>query len=212
MEETLRLPYLNQTKPANLHLTNEDAMIDAARAGDLEAFNQLVVRYQDRAYGLAYRIMADEAAAADATQEAFISAYKHLDSFRGGSFKSWLYRIVVNACYDALRYHRRRAAISLDPSLDEDEYASRFITSAEADCPDMIVQRRELAKLLQHHIARLPIDQRTVLVLSDVQGLSYQEIAEATRSSLGTVKSRLSRGRARMRQSLWPHLKSMQLV
>lgn len=184
---------------------DEAALIQSARKGDLDSFNALVLVYQHQVYNLAYRIMATEAAAADATQEAFISAYKNLKSFRGGSFKSWLLRIVTNACYDELRRKKRRPAISLDELTDEQDNDLEFDVPSPEDGPETVVQRRELAELIQIGITTLPEDQRVALVLSDVQGLSYDEIAGLTNTNLGTVKSRLSRGRAKLREYLQAH-------
>jgi RNA polymerase sigma-70 factor (ECF subfamily) len=148
--------------------------------------------------------VADESAAADAAQEAFIAAYRRLHTFHAGSFKSWLFRIAINKCYDALRAQRRRSSVSLTELTDDHDESPCYLTAAHSDSPEAIVQQRELTDLLQRHIADLPIDQRTVLVLSDVHGLSYGEIAALTRLRLGTVKSRLSRGRARLRDDLEP--------
>jgi RNA polymerase sigma factor (sigma-70 family) len=182
--------------------THEEALIQDARRGDLEAFNSLVLSHQDRVYNLTYRILGDEAAAADATQEAFILAYRHIHRFERGSFFAWLYRIATNVCYDVLRYQKRRPAVSFTQLGGDDEDEREIDLPAHEDGPEAVVQRRELAALLQQHIAALPIDQRTVLVLSDVQGLSDKEIAGIMRTNLGTVKSRLSRARAKMRRSL----------
>ena len=181
--------------------THEAALIQAARHGDLDAFNSLVLLYQERVYNLAYRILGDEAAAADATQEAFLLAYRHMPRFTQGSFFAWLYRITTNVCYDALRYQKRRPMLSFTQlSGDDEEHAIDL--PVHDDGPETIVQRHELARVLQQHIDALPIDQRTTLVLSDVQGLSDKEIASIMRTNVGTVKSRLSRARAKMRRSL----------
>ena len=182
--------------------TDEEAIVQSARAGDLEAFNTLVLMHQDRVYNLAYRILGDQAHAADAAQEAFILAYRHIRRFHTGSFMAWLYRITTNVCYDAIRYHKRRPAVSftqLSTAVDDDH---ELDLPAHEDGPETLLQRRELAALLQRHISALSIDQRTVLVLSDVQGFSDKEIAAIMRSNVGTVKSRLSRARAKLRQSL----------
>ncbi len=181
---------------------DEAALIESARKGSLDAFNTLVLTYQHQVYNLAYRIMGEEAAASDATQEAFISAYKNLKSFRGGSFKSWLMRIVTNACYDDLRRRKRRPATSLDELTDGEDGEAEFDVPTPEDGPEIIAQRHELAGLIQQGITTLPDDQRIVLVLSDVQGMSYEEIASITNSNLGTVKSRLSRARAKLREYL----------
>lgn len=184
---------------------DENALIQSARKGDLDSFNSLVLVYQHQVYNLAYRIMGDEAPAADATQDAFISAYKNLKSFRGGSFKSWLLRIVTNACYDDLRRKKRRPAISLDELMNNEETDVEYDVPSGEDGPEVIAQRHELAELIQTGITTLPEDQRVTLVLSDVQGLSYEEIAGMTHTNLGTVKSRLSRGRAKLREYLQLH-------
>ena len=184
---------------------DENTLIQSARKGDVDAFNRLVLVYQHQVYNLAFRIMGEEASATDATQEAFISAYNHLKDFRGGSFKSWMLRIVTNACYDDLRRRKRRPATSLDDLVGGEDGESEFDLPSTADSPETIVQRREVADLIQRGITTLPDDQRIVVVLSDVQGMSYEEIAEITRTNLGTVKSRLSRGRARLREYLQAH-------
>jgi RNA polymerase sigma factor (sigma-70 family) len=181
-------------------MMDELALIASAQKGDLRAFNQLVVLYQSMAYNVAYRILSDPDAAADATQDAFFSAYKAIKKFRGGSFKAWLLRIVTNACYDQLRIKKRRPTSSLDDLPVEAEH-SHFLRD-ESEAPDELLERQELGHLLHSGISALPLEQRAVLVLSDVQGLSYQEVAGIMDLSLGTVKSRLSRGRARLRDFL----------
>jgi RNA polymerase sigma-70 factor (ECF subfamily) len=179
---------------------DEQALIASARKGDARAFNQLVLLYQSMAYNVAYRILSDPDAAADATQDAFLSAFKAMGKFRGGSFKAWMLRIVTNACYDQLRSKQRRPADSLDDLPVEEDHI-RYLRD-DAERPDEFVERQELNRLIQAGIGKLPDDQRIVVVLSDVQGMSYQEIAEVTGASLGTIKSRLSRGRAKLRDYL----------
>jgi len=182
---------------------DETQAIRAAQKGDLAAFNRLVLAYQGMAYNVAYRIVGDADAAADACQEAFLSAFKGIRQFRGGSFKSWILRIVTNACYDQLRYHGRRPSDSLEEMAESAEYLPSLVNGRER--PEEHALRRELDELIQAGITGLPPDQRVVLVLSDVQGFSYQEIADITDSSLGTVKSRLSRARSKLRDYLSEH-------
>jgi len=179
---------------------DETALIASARQGDARAFNQLVLLYQSMAYNLAYRILNDPHAAADATQDAFVSAFKAMPKFRGGSFKAWILRIVTNACYDQLRRKQRRPTESLDSLPIEPDHISYLRDPAEQ--PSEYAERQELNRALQLGIQTLPLEQRTVVILSDVQGLSYQEIAQVTGLSLGTVKSRLSRGRSKLRDYL----------
>jgi len=181
--------------------TDEDELIQVAQRGSLDAFNELVLTYQHRVYNLAFRILGDPAAASDATQETFISAYQKLSGFRGGSFISWLLRIVSNNCYDELRRQKRRPAISLEDFGEVDEEANPVLTNGH-ESPEESVSRWELAEVLQQAINTLSPDQRVVLVLSDVEGMSYAEIADTVDIPLGTVKSRLARGRAALRDLL----------
>jgi RNA polymerase sigma-70 factor (ECF subfamily) len=179
---------------------DEASLIADAQKGKVDAFNELVLTYQSQVYNLAYRIMGDPASAADATQDAFISAYQSLSRFRGGSFKSYLLRIVTNRCYDELRRRKRRPATSFeDVEIDED--ANPMLVDGGED-PEGYTERQEMADLIQSGIETLPADQRVALVLSDVQGMSYQEIAEVTEVALGTVKSRLARARSKLRDYL----------
>lgn len=180
---------------------DENKLIHAARHGDIDAFNRLVLAYQDTAYTVAYRIIGEPDAAADATQEAFISAYYKLDQFQGDRFKSWLLRIVTNACYDELRRRQRRPAASLD-GLENVTFRPDPDLNPVPESPEQHAQRRELNRAIQDCLDALPDDQRVVAVLVDVEDYAYQEIVAITGLPLGTVKSRLSRARARMRDCL----------
>lgn len=183
----------------------EAQLIAAAQSGDLEAFNELVRRYQDRLYTVAYRIMGDHDSAADAMQEALIAAFRGIRKFRGGSFRAWLTRIVTNACYDELRRRRRRPQSSLEALFVVDQSPEAELTLPPVEGPEFYAERQELADLLHRAIQCLPEDQRAVLVLSDIEGYSYEEIAEILRVPVGTVKSRLSRARMRVRDFLLAH-------
>jgi RNA polymerase sigma-70 factor (ECF subfamily) len=178
----------------------EQHLIDGSRNGDAEAFNQLVRLYEGRIYNLCLRMLSDSESAADATQDAFISAFRNIRRFRGGSFKSWLFRIATNTCYDVLRARKRRPTTSLDEVLAADDHI--YEPPDPGESPDAFVLRRELGAAIQHALEMLPDDQRAVLILSDIQGMSYGEIAQVVGANLGTVKSRLSRGRARLRDVL----------
>ena len=180
---------------------DEAKLIESAQRGKVDAFNELVLAYQDRVYNLAYRIMGDPASASDAAQETFIAAYHSIDRFRGGSFKSYLLRIASNKCYDELRRRKRRPATFFEDLSEVDEEANPALING-GEGPEEYVEQREMARLIQAGIETLPPGQRVTLALSDVQGMSYQEIAEATDISLGTVKSRLARARAKLRDYL----------
>lgn len=177
------------------------ALINEAQRGGangVNAFNTLVLQHQTSAYNLAYRLIGDADAAADATQEAFISAYNHIMQFRGGSFKAWLMRIVTNACYDEIRRRKRRPAVSLDDPESDTEL--QLVSPSEG--PESLAQRSALNRVIQDCLDGLPTEQRLVTVLCDVQGYDYQEIATIAKASLGTVKSRISRARQRLRDCL----------
>ncbi len=184
---------------------DEPALIKEAQRGDLDSFNRLVLEYQSVVYNVAYRIMGEAASASDATQDAFISAYKNIGGYRGGSFKGWLMRIVTNACYDELRRRKRRPAASLealtvvDAGPDADGEAQLV---SEADSPESHAERVELVDAIQHCLDALPDDQRTAVVMCDVQGMNYSEIAASMRTALGTVKSRIARARLKLRDCL----------
>ena len=182
---------------------DEVALIEAARRGDLDSFNRLVLAYQDMIYNQAYRMMGEMEGAEDAAQDAFISAFRNLGSFRGGSFKAWLLRIVTNVCYDELRRRKRRPTTPLEPldQNDEEIESPRWISDPSAS-PEETAEQAELAKAIQHCLEDLPPDFRTVVVLVDIQGMDYCEAAQVVRTPLGTVKSRLARARSRLRDCL----------
>ncbi|MCS6803333.1 MAG: sigma-70 family RNA polymerase sigma factor [Chloroflexota bacterium] len=181
----------------------EEQLILASQAGDIQAFNQLIERYQTQVYNLCRRMLGDPELAADATQETFLNAFEHIGRFRGGTLKTWLLRIAANACYDVMRHRKRRPATSLDEILDDEDDPKDFAGNGEL--PEQFALRRELRQLLLRALNQLPPEQRMVVILSDIQGLSYDEIAEVTRAELGTVKSRLSRARAKLRDFLERH-------
>lgn len=179
---------------------DDQTIIARVLKGEHNAFNDLVLTYQNLAYSVAFRILQNESAAADAVQDSFIKAYRALSTFNGGSFKSWLTRIVVNTCYDMLRVQQRRATDSLDELPVEHEYIPALVDHAEG--PEAYAERMELNGWIEHGLRALPADQRTVLALCDIHGYAYEEIAEVTGLPMGTVKSRISRARTRLRDYL----------
>jgi RNA polymerase sigma-70 factor (ECF subfamily) len=182
---------------------DEIALIQAARDGDLDSFNRLVLAYQDLVYNHAFRMVGEEESADDATQNTFISAYNHLGSFRGGSFKAWLLRIVTNACYDELRRRKRRPTVPLEPLDDagEEVESARWMVDP-ADQPEQQVEQAELQRAIQHCLDNLPGDFRTTVIMVDVQGMDYFEASQAIGKPIGTIKSRLARARLRLRNCL----------
>ena len=182
---------------------DEGALIQAAKEGDINAFNHLVQVYQDLVFNQAYRMMGEPDYAADASQEAFISAYRNIRSYRGGSFRAWLLRIVTNACYDELRRRQRRPTTSLEP-LDDggEEIESPQWLADPGETPEDSLERTELGSAIQNCLDELPLDFRSVVILVDVQGMDYSEAALAVGKPVGTIKSRLARARTRLRDCL----------
>lgn len=181
-------------------LSQEPVWIANAQGGDLNAFNQLVINYQSLAYSVAMRTLQDEAAASDVVQDSFIKAYRAIQGFQGGSFKSWLMRIVVNTCYDLLRTRQRRTIDSLDSMVEESEHNEYLIDHSES--PQTYVERMELNELIELAIQSLPEEQRLVMALCDIHGHAYEEIADMTGLPMGTVKSRINRARGKVRDFL----------
>jgi RNA polymerase sigma-70 factor (ECF subfamily) len=182
---------------------DEQALITDAQNGSLDAFNTLVLHYQDSVFNTALRILGDEDQAADAAQEAFISAFKSLASFRGGSFKAWLMRTVTNACYDELRRRKRRPTTPLEPDTEDgDEMDSPRWLADPNLTPDQQAEADEVEHAIQHCLDNLPLEFKTVVVMADIQGMDYTEVAASVRVPLGTIKSRLARARLRLRECL----------
>ena len=177
------------------------ALVARAQASDREAFDRLVDETHSMAYATAYRLIGDSDAAGDATQEAYVRAYSSLHTFRGNSsFSTWLYRIVVNVSLDLLR---RRARAPERLTLVDEEHGEQWVEVADRSAdPHADVERRERQTAVLEGLKRVSEDHRTVLVLFDLNGLSYEEIAEILAVPLGTVKSRLNRARLALREAL----------
>ena len=191
----MRNPPQDPARPAD-----EAALLHSACAGSLDAFNGLVELHQRGVYNLCLRMVGSPASAEDATQDAFLHAYRNIASFRGGSFRAWLMRIAANACTDELRRRGRRPAVSLDaPPPGGEEPVDPPDAGAG---PEALALRGELRASIEAALLRLPDDQRLAVVLCDIQGFAYEEIAEVTRVSIGTVKSRIARAREKLRALL----------
>jgi RNA polymerase sigma-70 factor (ECF subfamily) len=190
-------------KSSQITSFSEKTLIKAAQHGDLEAFNLLVLRYQNLLFGIALRLLNDEDVAADAVQEALISAFRRFSTFRGDSLRSWLARVVVNACYDEMRKKRRQHSVPLELFNAEGEEieTSYWLVDPQSD-PEVQYEAGELESAIQDSLDKLPAIYRLMLVLVDVEGLSYEEAASAAGIPVGTVKSRLARARLQMQRSL----------
>ena len=189
----------------------DQRLVQLAQKGDIAAFNQLVERHQRAVYSTCLRMLRDPHLAEDATQDSFVRAWNAIASFRGGIVRPWLLRIATNRTYDILRSRARRPAASLDaqPFESEPEWTTQV---GHGENPEQFTSRGELSDLLQDALASLPEDQRLAIVLSDVQGYGYDEIAQVMDIAVGTVKSRISRGRARLREYLQQSPTAMELA
>lgn len=183
---------------------DESRLIEGAIRGNLDAFNKLVMMYQTAVYNTALRIMFDPDQANDLAQTAFISAWKHMDTFKGDSFKPWILRITINACYDELRRLRRHPSVPLEPVSIEDNEENedaKWLVDLNPS-PVEANETNEIMREVENCLNRLPYDYRSVLVLIDVQEMDYQTASDILDKPLGTVKSRLFRARQKMRDCL----------
>jgi RNA polymerase sigma-70 factor (ECF subfamily) len=189
--------------PGSLAEASDEQLVLLSKDGDIAAFNSLVERYQRHVFNLCYRLLGHREAAEDATQETFLSAYRAIASLAGGSVRSWLLRIAANQSKDELRRRGRKdQAGSLDQIFDSFDAPVEIPDGARP--PEEIAMNHEVARALQLALLELPFEQREAILLADVQGFHYEEIASMTGASEGTVKSRIHRGRARLREIISP--------
>ena len=182
---------------------DESALIQSAKSGDHEAFNRLVLAYQDMVYNHAYAILNGSDSAEDAVQESFIKAFRGLKGYRGGSFRAWLLRITTNTCYDELRRSNHRQDVD-DWQVGEDgeEYELLDLLPSPELSPDAQLEQSELMAAIQRGLQRLPVEYRAAAIIVDVLGFDYAEAAASLGVPVGTVKSRLARARQGLRQYL----------
>ena len=179
----------------------DELLVERAKRGDVEAFEQLIGQHQKTVYNIAYRLTGNHEDASDVAQEAFIRAYSSLAEFRGdSSFATWLYRIVNNACLDELRKRKRQRLTYIDESVTMDDGEMSRQIADTADGPEQALERVEIQRAVQESISTLDDEYRVVLVMRDIQGYSYNEIAESLGINLGTVKSRLNRARNALKE------------
>jgi RNA polymerase sigma-70 factor (ECF subfamily) len=185
---------------------NDQELVRRVQAGDQSAFNVLVLKYQHRVLKLVSRFVNDPTEAEDVAQEAFLKAYRALPSFRGDSaFYTWLYRIAINTAKNALVAHKRRP-VDFDLDLQDPEQFERQARLKEADTPEGVLLTDEIRNVVEKAMEQLPDDLRTAIVLRELEGLSYEEIAEAMDCPVGTVRSRIFRAREAIDKKLKPLL------
>ncbi len=175
---------------------DETVLIQKSQQGDMDAFEQLLLQYEKKVYTIAYKYMGNHEDASDLAQEALIKAYQSMGSFRGeSSFGTWLGRITANKCLDELRRRKRIQVTSLDDEVELEEGSVQKELAAPGDTPEEHTMRQETVQYVQSMLNRMREEYRIVLVLRELEGYSYEEIAQQLSCSLGTVKSRISRAR-----------------
>ncbi len=188
--------------PPDNSMTPQDQRIRQAQNGNLDAFNELVLAYQDRVFRHALWLLNDEAAAEDASQEAFLLAYRKIHTFQGSSFRPWLLKITTNVCLDYIRAAKRRPCQSLESINEAGEELEPSWLKDPGDTPETVLERSEIGDRISHAIQRLALEYRMAVVLVDLQELDYAEACAVLHIPLGTLKSRLARARAKLREDL----------
>ena len=195
---------------ASRNKSEDQELIKRAKSGDKRAFKMLVERYQKRAFGIAYGMLRNRDDALDASQEAFVRVYRNLESFKGdSSFYTWFYRIVVNVCIDHCRKHGKVRKLEYDESYrrrDEAEVGINVVGNTRDMRPDVSLDQSELGKAIGAALEKLSDNHRTIILLREIEGMSYEEIAEATGCNIGTVMSRLHHARKNLQQYLKDHV------
>jgi len=186
----------------------EQLLIERAKSGDVESFETLIRNHQSYAYNIAYRMIGNEEDAKDAAQEALIKVFKNLKAFKGDSaFSTWLYRIVMNSCKDLLR-KRKPNEISIDKTYETDEGEVHMELQDDSNDPVTLYEQSEVRVTIESALEELPDNYKSVVVLREIQGLSYDEIAEIEDIPVGTVRSRINRGRRILREILKDKLRT----
>ena len=192
-----------------MNWTDED-LVARSRGGDLDSFNQLILRWERPIYALAYRVIGREEDARDVCQETFLRAFRALPGFKGqAKFSSWIYRIALNLCRDWIRRQRRSPTVQLAEGVDPGEVAAE---RGPVESIEDLVSRRELSAVVEEAMALLPEEQRTAIVLKEYHGMTFQEIADLQGCPLSTVKTRLYQGLSVLRRHLEKHGRVPQLV
>jgi RNA polymerase sigma-70 factor (ECF subfamily) len=187
--------------------TDDLTLVRRTQKGDSHAFRQLIERYQRKAFAVAFGMLKNREEARDITQEAFIKIYKHLDCFKGdASFYIWLYRIVFNLCIDVLRKGGATADVELEEALEEEGASYGLINASFGASPQKNLLKKELAEKLQEAVGMLPEMYRAILLMREIEGMSYEDLARILKIPKGTVMSRLFHARAKMQQLLAPYV------
>ncbi|MGE5632629.1 MAG: sigma-70 family RNA polymerase sigma factor [Caulobacteraceae bacterium] len=181
----------------------EKLLIKKSKSGDIESFELLISSYDKKAYNIALRMMGNEEDAKDMAQEALIRVFKAVKDFKEqSSFSTWLYRIVTNVCLDELRRRKKEKTVSLENTVETDSGEMRLEVCSDKETPENVYERLEQRQLIKDAIKELNEEYRSVIILRDIQGFSYEEISSMLDCSLGTIKSRINRARSALRDKL----------
>lgn len=182
---------------------SEKILVSLAKRGDLSAFEQLVLAHEKMVYHIALRMLANSEDAKDISQEAFLKAYRNMQNFdERAAFSTWIYRITVNACIDEMRRRKGKPSVSLEREMQDEEGAWALQVADERETPEEALLRRERQRELLLAMERLSPEHKAVLVLRDLRGFSYEEVSEMLEMPLGTVKSRICRARAQLKEEI----------
>lgn len=191
---------------------NEKKLIKKASKGDIDAFEKLIETHQKRAYNIALKFMKDPEDAQDVSQQAFIKIFKHIKTFNfKSSFNTWMYRIIVNVCIDTINKNKKNRVYSLDNPIETTEGEINIDIRDDTNKPEDIIEKKETKELVHNAIDRLDDIYKTIIILRDIEGFSYKEISEILEISIGTVKSRIKRGRDKLRVILKKELEQNSL-
>jgi len=191
----------------NAALLSDIELVKMTLSGDRRAYRELVEKYQQRIYAIAFGVLHNREDALDVSQDVLIKAYRKLSKFRGASsFYTWLYRITINMAIDYRRKRKNVVQVEYDDRIGADEESEKPSMKTVTESPAEALERKELNKVVMDAIASLPDEQKTVLILREIEGLAYEEISEVTGVSIGTVMSRLHYGRRKLRDVLSSYL------
>lgn len=181
----------------------EKLLVKKSKAGDIDSFELLISSYDRKAYNIAFRMMGNEEDAKDMAQEAMLRVYRSIKDFKEqSSFSTWLYRIVTNVCLDELRRRKKEKTVSLDNTIETDSGEMRLEICSDRETPEDAYERLEQRQLIADAIKQLNEEYRSVIILRDVQGFSYEEMSFMLDCSLGTIKSRINRARNALKDKL----------
>lgn len=180
---------------------NDEELVKRVKKGDIDAFEEIIAKYEKRVFGLIYNVIKNENEIEDVAQEVFMKVYKNIDKFKGNSsLYTWIYRITTNLCLDYIK--KKKEVIYIDEKLQLDDGEVDFQIPSDEKLQDELYEEKELKEKLQKSIAKLPEKQQMMIVLRDIKGLSYEEISEILEMKLGTVKSQINRARLKLKDLL----------